>query len=159
MATVACRIIEVCVFRFVKNRAEYLLLKRSSSEKIYPDLWQFVSGSINDGETAHAAARRELAEETGLSPTHFWVVPHVSTFYDPGYDALNFSPMFAAQVEPGAEPTLSDEHQKYEWLSFADAYRRLVWPGQRQGLEIVEKYIMRGEEAGRRGLMPPTEAP
>jgi dATP pyrophosphohydrolase len=154
MPIIACRIVEVCVFRFVKNRAEYLLLKRSPDEKIYPNLWQLVSGTINDGETAHAAALRELDEETRLTPTTFWVVPHVNTFYDPEYDAVNLSPMFAAQVDAGQEPTLSSEHTHHEWLPYAEAFRRLVWPGQRQGLEIVEKYLMGGEEAGRRTIIP-----
>jgi 8-oxo-dGTP pyrophosphatase MutT (NUDIX family) len=30
--------------------------------------WEFPMGAINDGETPEAAARRELLEETGLSP-------------------------------------------------------------------------------------------
>ena len=154
MPIIACRIVEVCVFRFVKNRAEYLLLKRSPDEKIYPNLWQLVSGTINDGEAAHAAALRELNEETRLIPRTFWVVPHVNTFYDPEYDAVNLSPLFAAQVEDGHEPTLSSEHSHHEWLPYSEAWRRLVWPGQRQGLETVEKYVIGGEEAGQRTIIP-----
>jgi dATP pyrophosphohydrolase len=148
MSIIVCRIIEVCVFRFVNDRAEYLMLKRSPDEKIYPNLWQFVSGSLNDGEKATDAALRELKEETRLIPKRFWVVPHVNMFYDPSYDAVNVSPLFAAQVEVRGDPRLSSEHCAYEWLQFADARRRLVWPGQRAGLEIVEKYIVGGEEAG-----------
>lgn len=83
MATIVCRIIEVCVFRFINDRAEYLVLKRSPTEKMYPGLWQFVSGSIEDREKAVDAALRELKEETGMSPKRFWVVPHTNTFYDP----------------------------------------------------------------------------
>jgi dATP pyrophosphohydrolase len=128
----------------------YLILKRSPHEKIYPNIWQFVSGSVNDGETAVEAALRELKEETGYAPKRLWVVPYVGTFYDAGYDAVNLSPLFAAEVAAGVEPRLSDEHCAYEWLPFSSAMTRLVWPGQRQGLEIVEKYIVGGEQA--RGL-------
>ena len=148
MSLIVCRIIEVCVFRFVNDRTEYLMLKRSPAEKIYPDLWQLVTGSLNDGEKAIDAALRELKEETGLTPDRFWVVPHVSTFYDPAYDAVNMSPLFAAQVSAGSEPTLSSEHSVHTWLPYADARRYLVWPGQRAGLETVEKYIIDGEQAG-----------
>jgi dATP pyrophosphohydrolase len=154
MPIIACRIVEVCVFRFVKDRPEYLLLKRSPDEKIYPDLWQLVSGSIDDGESALQAARRELDEETGLVPRNFWVVSYINTFYDHEYDAVNLSPLFAAQVEDDREPRLSAEHRVYEWLPFDEARRRLVWPGQRQGLEIVDKYLLGGEEAARRTLVP-----
>ncbi len=148
MANIVCRIVEVCVFRFVNDRPEYLMLKRSPDEKVYPNLWQFVSGSLEEGEKAVNAALRELKEETGLTPKRFWVVPHANTFYDPSYDVVNVSPLFAAQVEIGDEPGLSLEHCEYEWLSFGDARRRLVWPGQRLGLEVVEQYILGGEEAG-----------
>lgn len=148
MATIVCRIIEVCVFRFINDRAEYLVLKRSPTEKMYPGLWQFVSGSIEDREKAVDAALRELKEETGMSPKRFWVVPHTNTFYDPSYDAVHVSPLFAAQVEYGDEPKLSSEHCEHEWLPFAEAHRRLVWPGQRFGLEIISRYILGGEEAG-----------
>ncbi|MBM2841112.1 MAG: dATP pyrophosphohydrolase [Bacteroidetes bacterium] len=154
MAIIVCRIIEVCVFRFVNNRSEYLMLRRSPGEKIYPNLWQFVSGSLHDGEKATDAALRELKEETGLTPKRFWVVPHANTFYDHSYDAVNVSPLFAAQVDPDDEPRLSAEHSAFEWLRLDDARRRLVWPGQRAGLEIVEKYIVGGEEAGKLTEIP-----
>lgn len=154
MAIIVCRIVEVCVFRFVKDRPWYLMLKRAPDERIYPGLWQFVSGSIVEGEKAFDAALRELKEETGLTPNRFWAVPHVSTFYDPAYDALNLSPLFAAQVGPRDEPRLSAEHSSYEWVSFEEAMRRLVWPGQRDGIAITEKFILGGEEAGLRTLIP-----
>jgi 8-oxo-dGTP diphosphatase len=43
---------------------EGLLLVRSS----YRNAWNFPGGGIQRGETAEAAARRELAEEIGLTP-------------------------------------------------------------------------------------------
>ncbi len=58
-------------------------------------------------------------------------------------------PLFAAQVEPGAEPVLSGEHDLHEWLEFGEATRRLVWPGQREGLAVVRSSILSGAEAGR----------
>jgi len=149
MSTLASRIVEVCIFKFENDRAWFLLLHRSKEEKIYPDLWQFVSGSIEGEERAADAARRELEEETGLKPKAFWTVPLVTSFYDPGWDAVNLSPLFAAQVDIGDQPRLSAEHREFGWFSYEDAIRKLVWPGQREGMRIVREYIIRGEEAGR----------
>jgi len=147
---IACRIVEVCVFRFVQDHPQYLLLKRSNDEEIYPGLWQFISGSIHDEEKATEAALREMYEETRLTPQQLWAVPHVNTYYDHLHDAVNLSPFFAAQVLPDDEPALSEEHQHYEWLRYNDACRKLVWPGQRQGLDIVKDSIIGGEPAGER---------
>ena len=48
-----------------------------------------VSGGIEQGETATAAALREIREETGLSPSTFYLADAVETFYMRGiYDQL-----------------------------------------------------------------------
>ena len=150
MPVIASRIVEVCIFSFTGPGPEYLLLRRSPGEKIYPGLWQFVSGSVEGTETAVEAARREMAEETCLLPLDFWVVPHVSVFYDPSHDSVNLTPVFAAQVAPGTEPKLSAEHTEYLWCDYSTALGKLVWPGQRETLRILHEYIVRGSEAAGR---------
>lgn len=147
MPLISSSIIEVCVFKFENDRPWYLLLRRSKSEKIYPGIWQFISGSIEGKEKAFEAALRELKEETTITPERFWVVPHISVFYDPSWDSTNLCPMFAAQVNAGVIPTLSTEHSAFGWFSFEEALQKLVWHGQREGLKIVHDYIVRGEEA------------
>ncbi len=147
MTAIACKIVEVCIFKFQEDRPYYLLLHRSKDEAIYPGIWQFVSGSIEGDEKAADAAQRELREETGFTPAGFWVVPFVNSFYDPGWDSVNLSPLFAAQVLPGDEPKLSHEHYEFGWYLFDEAVRKLVWPGQREGMRIVHEYIVGGKNA------------
>jgi dATP pyrophosphohydrolase len=146
---VRCRIIEICIFKFAKDRPWYLLLHRSKDEKVYPGIWQLLSGTIEENEGGVEAARRELEEETGLKPSRFWVVPFVNSFFDPDHDVVNLSPLFAAQVDDGFEPRLSAEHFEHGWFSYEDALKKLVWPGQRAGLKVTHEYIVCGEEAGR----------
>ena len=149
MAMIACKIIEVCIFKIENGNPLFLLLHRSKDEKIYPDIWQFVSGSIEGNEKAVDAALRELSEETGLAPKAFWVVPFVNSFYDPAWDAVNLSPLFAAEVEAGKEPKLSDEHYEFGWYPYDDAFKRLVWPGQREGLRVIREYLLSDEKASK----------
>jgi 8-oxo-dGTP pyrophosphatase MutT (NUDIX family) len=147
MPQLTCRIVEICIFRFVKDRAEYLLLHRSKSERVYPGIWQLMSGTIENDEPALKAALREFNEETGMKVGKFWVVPYVNSFFDPEYDAVNLSPLFAAQVDEGSEPHLSSEHYEYGWFPYDEALRKLVWPGQKTGLRVVHEHIVRGGQA------------
>jgi len=144
MATVLSRMIELCVFRREPEGVRYLLLHRSPNEPIYPDIWQFVTGSIEGDERATDAALRELAEETGLTPRGFWVVPYVVSFYDPSWDTLNLSPLFAAEVDAVAEPRLSGEHSEFGWYPYAAASPKLAWPSQQEGLRTVNDLIVNG---------------
>ena len=150
MTTVICRSIEAVVFRLVNDRPEYLVLQRSLEERVHPSMWQIVTGIIEEGESAVAAALREVNEEAGVSPVRLWNVPAVSSFYDATRDAVNMVPVFALQADPGAQVVLSEEHMADQWFSRTDAWNRLVWPAHRQSLDMVDTYIVRGSEAADR---------
>lgn len=154
MSTVICRSMEVVVFRLMKDHAEYLVLQRSREERVHPCMWQIITGIIEEGETAVAAALREVGEEAGLTGLRLWNVPLVNSFYDATRDAVNMVPVFAIQVDPGAQVALSEEHMAYQWFSKADAWNRLVWPAHRDSLDVVESYIVRGSEAADRLELP-----
>jgi 8-oxo-dGTP pyrophosphatase MutT (NUDIX family) len=141
LAKIVNEIVEVCVFRVRGNRPQYLLLQRSAGEELYPNLWQIITGTMNEKESSIGAALRELREETKLPLKRLWTVPFVNSFYDPSKDCVHLIPVFAVEVDAAREPQLSREHRRYEWLSYPAARRRLVWPGQRQGLIIVHDFI------------------
>ena len=149
MTSVLSRMIEVCVFRITHEGSRYLLLKRADDEPVYPGMWQIVTGTLNEGESALAGSLRELREETGCIPLRYWAVPHASTFYDHRRDAVQILPLFAARVAPETVVRLSSEHSDSAWMPHAEARARLVWPGQRAGLDMVEQVIVGGEEASR----------
>ncbi len=112
-------------------------------------MWQLITGTMHEGEHAVKAAQREFLEETGLAPVRFWVVPFVNSFYVASNDTVHLSPFFAVEVDPQGQPRLSHEHQDFAWCTFEDAGKLLVWPGQRQGLQIVHEYIVGGQESSR----------
>ena len=144
MARVVSNIVEVCIFRIRKDKPEYLLLRRSAAQRMYPGLWQFVSGKMKPGEDAVGTARREVQEETGYRKGLLWTVPYVISFFEPASDTVNLNPLFAFRPDAAADPVLSGEHDASEWLDIDAARERLVWPAQRQGLSMVGSFLVEG---------------
>jgi 8-oxo-dGTP pyrophosphatase MutT (NUDIX family) len=149
MPEILSQIVEVCVFSLEKGQPRYLLLKRSKSDTLYPGIWQMVTGVVDPGEKATEAALRELREETGVSPVHFWVVPYSNSFYVADGDVIQHTAFFAAEIDTGAVLILSNEHQSFLWATYSEALSTLVWPGQKKGLEIVHEYIVGEKPAGK----------
>jgi len=145
---VVSSLVEVVVFRFREDHPEYLLMRRSPGQRVYPNVWQFVTGKVRKGERGTEAALREVREETGFTPLHFWVVPFVNSFFDPLADSIALVPTFACQVHPHEDPILSAEHNSFEWLPREPALQRLVWPGGKGALEVVHRSILGGDKAG-----------
>ncbi len=103
---------------------EFLLLERRKP----PGFWQSVTGSLEWGETADAAARRELIEETGITQGHLrnlqWtqvydILPAFGKKYAPGV-TRNLEHAFALKLLQRVPVTLS-EHVQYRWLAAAEA--------------------------------------
>jgi dATP pyrophosphohydrolase len=122
---------------------EWLMLLRAP-HVILGGTWQMVSGTLEPGETAYAAAARELLEETGLRPLHFYQASFVNRFYLAATDQIVLSPVFAAEAAPDAEVRISGEHTDFAWVTPAEAHRRLPWPGQRESLAIIrDQFLLR----------------
>jgi dATP pyrophosphohydrolase len=105
---------------------EFLLLERRRP----PGFWQSVTGSLEWGEFADSAARRELLEETGITQgvlvnlqwTQVYdILPSFGKKYAPGI-TRNLEHAFSLRL-PGRVPVrLSDpEHAQFRWLSGAEA--------------------------------------
>ncbi len=139
MTRITVRVIDAYVYRKTAEGLRFLILKRAKT-KIYEHLWQGVAGKIEAGEEAWEAALRELKEETGLEPVRMFVADHVSKFYEGYKDRLNLVPVFGIQVDR-ADIALSEEHCAYQWVTFREAVKTLVWSGQKQGLTAVHDML------------------
>ncbi len=113
------------------------------------NFWQPITGSIEDGESPLETARREIVEETGnraepddIDLTQSFMIE--SAFLEARYP----TPIIASEVGFAAQldsqlPILMDkeEHDEYGWFTFQDAYERIRWTDDREGLERLEQWI------------------
>lgn len=109
---------------------EVLMMERTSPH----GFWQSVTGSLRWGESAPAAAARELIEETGLRGGHllkdlhtgvrFPIVPPWRARYAP---AAHFNHEYWFVLELAARRTVRlnlEEHRQYRWMPATEAVHR-----------------------------------
>jgi len=144
MPDILVRVIDAYVFRKTEEGLRFLILKRSAT-KLYEHLWQGVAGKIEDGETAHQTAIRELNEETGLLPKRMFVADHISRFYESYGDRVNLVPVFGIEVD-SMDVILSEEHSEYKWVTVEIALEHLVWQGQKEGLQVVNDMVVDNDD-------------
>ncbi len=95
-----------------------------------PGFWQSVTGSLEWGEHADVAARREVIEETGITQgvlvnlqwtQVYEILPAFGKVYAPGV-TLNLEHSFSLRLQERVPVTLSDsEHVQYRWVSDSEA--------------------------------------
>lgn len=122
---------------------QFLALRRSRGRKL-AGVWQPVTGKPNWGETAIAAAAREVLEETGLSPKHWWALEQATVYFNPVADIIEVLPLFAAEVGAKDKVQISDEHDAHRFVSPATAAKLYLWDAQRTGLETVQRQVLKG---------------
>jgi dihydroneopterin triphosphate diphosphatase len=105
---------------------EFLLLERRRP----PGFWQSVTGSMEWGESADAAARRELVEETGITQgvlvnlqwtQVYEILPAFGKVYAPGI-TRNLEHAFSLRLPHRVAVNLSAaEHLQFRWASYREA--------------------------------------
>jgi 8-oxo-dGTP pyrophosphatase MutT (NUDIX family) len=124
----------------VRRGADFLVLHRSERQGAY---WHSVSGGVEVGESAAAAARRELQEETGLaaepqSTGHtFTYVPEEWESHA-GIGTVRVD-CFVVEAPAAWEPELDWEHDEYRWCDLEAASRLLFWPEPRELLQQLPR--------------------
>lgn len=131
------------------GRYEFLALKRSDGDELYPSLWQCITGTSDSGEKAADTAFRELEEETRIGKgmiEKFWTIPFVGSFFDPYRDAVNMVPVFGVLVRGDAIVEISSEHSRFAWLSDTEISEILPFPSHRMAHAIFVRDVLRGAQ-------------
>jgi dATP pyrophosphohydrolase len=131
------------------GQIEILLIHRAPG-RMYPGLWQCVTGRLEAGERISEGALREVAEETGLGSGDFegfYETDIVNWFHEQAMDGLMSEAVFAARVRREAAVTISHEHDDYRWVSPTDAHGLVLWPAYHRAIDQLEWLVANPEKA------------
>jgi 8-oxo-dGTP pyrophosphatase MutT (NUDIX family) len=151
--------IAVFPIRYRNNTLEFLLIKRATLSYN----WQWVTGSIEKGETSLEGAKRELMEETGYNPA--LIIPFIipKEFYtepeqedlilwrETGQTIKKLQKIkkrliiyhFLVRIDDLQDPALnSTEHTDWKWCDYETAFKIILWLGEKKILRYVHNYLI-----------------
>lgn len=144
------RNVVVLIFRQGLDAPEFCVFRRADDGR-----WQSVQGGVELGETLVEAARRETAEEAGLTivgslheldmvsgvpRTHFTASVHW-----PKDVYVVRKHYFALGLGDPNSITLSDEHSELRWASYDEAWATLTYDDDRTALLELSERIRRAD--------------
>ncbi|MFH1687622.1 MAG: NUDIX domain-containing protein [bacterium] len=132
--------VSVAVMRKTYDGWRFLLLKRSEQET-YAGTWGFVTGSKRGGETVAQVVKREVQEETGLTPESMWATEYLIQFYEPEQDSIWVLPQIVAIVPENAEVVLSAENSEFRWLEAGRARHLVTWKNLIKAIDDISEEI------------------
>lgn len=92
-----------------------ILLVRQYRLPAGKSLWELPAGKVDEGEKVLAAARRELAEETGYRARRWKKL--LSFFVSPGYVAERMTIFVATDLVEGEASPMEDERIECHWFA------------------------------------------
>ncbi len=127
----------VCFTRDEKGDIKILVLKRNEKKGGF---WQAVTGGVHSGEDYLAAAKREVAEETGIKDSEVFQTELSYSFTgDDGHELAEY--VFGCEIKEPSRVKLSEEHTALEWLSPEEAKNRMKYGDNRRAIDAVCKKI------------------
>ena len=113
--------VSVYLLRWTDN-PEILLLQRAKAPA--RGCWFQVTGRLEVAESAVAAARREVLEETGLGSVQLYAANWVEQWFTPEGNAILLAPVFVAHVARDARVRINAENRAFRWVTFPELRRR-----------------------------------
>lgn len=124
------------VFKKEGNTISWLICKHSGYHK-----WALPKGHIEPGETAEAAALREVAEETGITARILApIIPlEQYTFTLHGEKISKDVHYFLMEYVSGSIEDHDWETEEVAWLPYEQALEHLAFPGAKRALETANQ--------------------
>ena len=139
---------QVLVFLYRKNKNneyEYCIFQRSKTQ-----IWQAISGGVEDDETLIETVKREVLEETSIEVNDIFELSSVSSIpvvnvtgeFSWGNDVYVVTEHSFGVFIENNNIKLSNEHILYEWLQYEEAYNKLTFDSNKTALwELNQRLI------------------
>lgn len=128
---------------------KYAVFHRSDMQ-----VWQFIAGGGEAGETPLQSAKREASEEAGIcSDNHYYSLETCCSISTDCFKAYSkiwgqeclVIPEYTFAVNMKTDDIiLSDEHTNYEWLDYETAKRKLKYDSNKVALWELDNKIKMG---------------
>ncbi|MEM2138059.1 MAG: bis(5'-nucleosyl)-tetraphosphatase [Candidatus Anstonellaceae archaeon] len=125
------------VFRLEDRKRQYLVLHYEERH------WDFPKGHVEEGEDEEQTARREIAEETGISELDFISGFREAISYSFKRDGKSVPKevvFFIAQAKQ-KQVKLSHEHIGFVWLPYESAKKKLTYKSAKEILQKAEEKL------------------
>lgn len=142
---IRCRAVAVAIIAGRGDEARLLLLRRHGSSAA--GAWSVVTGSIEPGESAPQAARREVTEETGIHVEALLSSGLTETFYFAPDGVIELMPIFVTLLPAQVPIVLDHGSDDHRWCSLAQALDLMAFAGQRRAVTDIWNDFVHREPA------------
>jgi 8-oxo-dGTP diphosphatase len=127
----------VAVGALIEKEDQYLVLRRSPEKDVGANLWEYVTGRLEEEEDPAIGVIREVKEEVDLEVEVIMPI-NTSFFYRGSKEYPMVFIVFWCRYLKG-EVTLSWEHTEFKWISLDEAINSKEMGVFRKGFAIVKK--------------------
>lgn len=127
----------IVTFREIGAEREYLILKYPGGHLDFP------KGHVEEGESEHETATRELLEETGIDDVVYveGFREEISYKYNRKGKISNKLVVFFLGKTEAKKCKMSFEHQDYYWYPYAAAYNKTTFDNAKNLLKKAEEML------------------
>ena len=135
--------------KFDEKSCGVVLFREESSERLFLILhypgghWDLPKGHVEDNETEHETASRELLEETGIADLKFvdGYREEISYQHFPKGKLSNKQVVFFLGKTNLSDIKLSHEHHNFQWLPFKEAVDKLTFDNAKNLVKKAKEFL------------------
>lgn len=101
----------------IKYRNKYLIGKRAANKKFYPNVWEWISGFIEEKESAEETILREIQEETKIKAKLIKTAdPYIIKVKDERWIIVPF----LLEAQNNSFKLNKEDHSELRWTTFGE---------------------------------------